>query len=718
VLFKESTADPFKANKMWDTHVVFTKKGFYYGEYQRRMRPKVKYVSWRIVKKINNKSIKLSRPGLKLKIKREPNFESRKAYQTRKRDFLTKIQPIMEEGIKISPTEFLKQFESNRINAEKEKTQLRNILGDKYEKGFDKVIELVKLERHLRGEDKVGPGAFYKDIRKNRMKNQVHMQAIDLIVASYGLAFLPLSILLGIFLIFNVLTISIMITSIILLVLTGFHRYWIRKKKFALKKDVEFFKQAKGISEKHFLKNVSELPKNIDGFQTMKLMSLGSKAYQERDFEKSAKIFQQILKFNTQLYMNWYMLLESLSYLARWEEMIAIGEEAIKLHPNFGPNYHWLADAYNELGKKDKALEYYKRGLQVLKAVLEQDPRDDNILNSIGYNYLKMEEYEEAVKCYKEAIRIKPKSEHHLHSLGQTYMKMGEYDKAIKYLEKSLECNPKHSYSWFDLGLIYEALNKLEKAIDCFEKAVEYYPQWVKTREKLIRLKPDSPVLFKKPQEAREKTLGDDLYDVLHTRRKEDSIKKYEANLTRLLNMKERELIRYLTSLIYSYDRRMEKFKDNKHIPPFMIERLKIQKEYKERLLNNLREYPYYISKFRTIIENDIEFYRVRIKKNEESREEYLESLFNLLLEMPYDQLVIYIKEEILLKQEMLKYKPMEDKETEMRNLALVYAKETLKNLKENRAYIQIFRKEILKGLDELKNGIFSVFNEKLFYLF
>ncbi|MFX0001193.1 MAG: tetratricopeptide repeat protein [Candidatus Hermodarchaeota archaeon] len=718
VSFKESISDPFKINKMWDTHVLFTKKGFYYGEYQRKMLPNVKYVSWSMVKKITKKTIKLSRPGYKLKITRELNFESRRTYKTRMREFLSKIQPIMEEGIKIAPTEFLKQIESNKINAEKEKTQLCNILGDKYEKGFDKVIELIKFERHLRGEDKVGTGAFYKDIRKNRMKNQVHMQAIDLIVAVYGLAFLPMSILLGIFLILNELTISIMIASLILLILTGFHRYWIRKKNFELKKESESFKQAKGISEQYFLKSLSKLPKNLEGFQIMRLMSFGSKAYQERDFEKSVRIFQQILKFNTQLDMTWYMVLESLSYLARWEEMVSIGEEAIKIHPNFGPNYHWLADAYYEVGKKDKALEYYKKGLQVLKKVLEKDPKDDNILNSVGYNYLRMEEYEEAVKYYKEAIKFRPKNEHHLHSLGQTYMKMGLYDKAITYLEKSLECNPKHSYSWFDLGLIYENSNQLEKAIECFEKAVEYYPQWVKIREKLIRLKPDSSVLFKKPQEDREKTAGDDLYDVLHIRRKEESVKKYEANLNSLLNMNEKQLRVYLTGLVSSYRRRIERFKDNKRIPPFLIERLKIQKEYKEQLLVNLREYPDYIVKFRKIIENDIEFYRVRTLKKEKTREEYLESLFNLLLEMPYDQLIIYFKEEILMKQEMLKYNPMDDEETEMSNLAFAYVKETLKKLEDNRAYIQKFRKEINQGLDELNKDILSVFNEKLFYLF
>jgi tetratricopeptide (TPR) repeat protein len=718
IFFKASNLDPFRINTKWDTHILITRKGIYFGQYQRKWKPRVKHLSWRMVKKIKKNSIKISRFEYKFKIKREPNIESRKAFKVRKKEAYLKLQSIMDECMQIAPTEVLKQFESSKINTEYEKTQLRNILGNKYEKGFDKVIDLVRIGRHLSGADKIGGRAFYKDIRKNRMKNQVHWDAIHLSLAIFGLLLLSVSALNIIFLGIIEILFSFMIFSLILLALILFHRFLIHKKKFELRRDFKIFKQAKTATEQHFIESFSEVPKNFDGLQIMRLMKLGSDAYQNRDFEKSVKIFRQVLKINTKIDMNWYMLLESLFYLGKWDEMVSVGEEAIKIHPNFAPIYHWLADGYNELGNKEKAIEYYKKGVELLIEVLEKDPHDDNAFNSIGHNYLKLERYDDAVKSYKEAIKIRPKSEHHLHSLGQTYMKMGIHDKAIKYLEKSLECNPKHSYSWFDLGLIHEELNEMERAIECFEKAVEYYPQWVKIREKLIELKPNSPVLLKESQEIKEKGAGDDLYDTLHKQRLEDRMKKVEGNFDRLLNMDERQLRVYLTTLVSSYRRKIERFKDSKHIPLFMLERLKIQKDYKEQILVNLRESTDYIFKFRKIIENDIEFLKLRTKKKDLSREQYLESLFNLLLEMPYDQLVTYLKEEILFKQEKIKYDPMDDKETEMRNLALIYTKETLKNLEENRAYIQIFRKEIKKGLDELLNGNISVFNEKMSYIF
>ncbi|MFX1317257.1 MAG: tetratricopeptide repeat protein, partial [Promethearchaeota archaeon] len=238
-------------------------------------------------------------------------------------------------------------------------------------------------------------------------------------------------------------------------------------------------------------------------FENSKIFDLGLKAYELGDFKGAVKCFKRIIEKEPDLPTGWYVLLESLFYLGKWEEMIEIGEEALKNHPNYGPNYSWLGEAYNKQGKRKKAMNCYEKGIQVLKKDLEKYPKDDNVLNLIGYNYLRLGKYKEAIKCYKETIKIRPKSEHHLHSIGQTYMKMGLFNKAIKYLEKSLEVNPKHSYAWFDLGLIYEDTNEYDKAIEYYEKAVESSPQWVKLRKKLLKLKPDSLALLKKTPDIR-----------------------------------------------------------------------------------------------------------------------------------------------------------------------------------------------------------------------
>lgn len=241
-------------------------------------------------------------------------------------------------------------------------------------------------------------------------------------------------------------------------------------------------------------------PKSPENF---KIYDLGLKAHTMGDYSGAVKCFKRVIETEPEITSCWYMVLECLSYLGNWKEMIIIGDEVLKIDPNYGPIYYWLGEAYIQLGNRKKALDCYEKGLNVLEKELARYPNNDTILTCIGEIYISLGKYEEAIKYSKKASIINPKNEHHLHSIGLAYKELKKYDKAIEFYEKSLNVNPKHSYAWFDLGLIYQDLNKINKAIKCYEKAVECSPQWVKLREKLVELKPDSNILLKKAPDIR-----------------------------------------------------------------------------------------------------------------------------------------------------------------------------------------------------------------------
>ncbi|MFX1596796.1 MAG: tetratricopeptide repeat protein, partial [Promethearchaeota archaeon] len=239
-------------------------------------------------------------------------------------------------------------------------------------------------------------------------------------------------------------------------------------------------------------------------FENYKIFGLGLEAYKIGDFKGAVKFFRRIIEREPDFPHAWYMSLESLSYLAYWEDMVVLGEKAIEIHPNYGLTYSWLGDAYNQLGNREQALASYKKALNLLekelslienkqerKTIFDSINAEKTLLNSLGEINNRLGNYEEAIKYNQKSSNIHP-DEHNLHGLGTSYKEMGEYDKAIEFYKKSLDINPKHSYAWFDLGLIYENSNDSKKAIECYEKAVESSPQWVKLREKLLKVKPDS----------------------------------------------------------------------------------------------------------------------------------------------------------------------------------------------------------------------------------
>ena len=270
-------------------------------------------------------------------------------------------------------------------------------------------------------------------------------------------------------------------------------------------------------------------PENMKGY------TLGLQAYKMRDFKGTVNIFTKLTEREPKLSFPWYVIMESLSYLGKWEEMIKVGDRALKIHPKNGTIYICLGDAYSELEKEKQAIKFYKKALKLFEKDLVRYPNDETVLNFMGEINIRLGNYEEAIKFSQRASKISPISEHDLHSIGLAYKEKKDYDKAIDFYEKSLDVNPKHSYAWFDLGLIYENLNDSEKAIECYEKAVENSPQWVKLREKLIDVKPDSIALLKKPPDIQ--TLFDEKIAQEHT--KSESLFRELTEVSKLLEESE-----------------------------------------------------------------------------------------------------------------------------------------------------------------------------------
>ena len=143
-------------------------------------------------------------------------------------------------------------------------------------------------------------------------------------------------------------------------------------------------------------------------------------------------------------------------------------EKSISLHPtsSFGTDAtKYLAQTYLRLGNTDKAIESYKRGIE-----LHRD-RDD-LRVALGNLYYAEDRYQEAVFEYQEAVRINSSSSSNHYSLGQGYLKMGKYGQAEQEFRTVLRMEPDSPYGNYGLGLTYSQREKFERAIEKFEKAV------------------------------------------------------------------------------------------------------------------------------------------------------------------------------------------------------------------------------------------------------
>jgi tetratricopeptide (TPR) repeat protein len=114
----------------------------------------------------------------------------------------------------------------------------------------------------------------------------------------------------------------------------------------------------------------------------------------------------------------------------------------------------------------------YRGAIDLLKRVVELEPRHKSAWNDLGTAYLAQRRTGEAVKALQKQIEINPFDEYAYNNLGRTYWEMRNYDQAAEAFQKQIEVNPLDKYAHRNLGMMYldqrkdrEALPELEKAV-------------------------------------------------------------------------------------------------------------------------------------------------------------------------------------------------------------------------------------------------------------
>ena len=126
-------------------------------------------------------------------------------------------------------------------------------------------------------------------------------------------------------------------------------------------------------------------------------------------------------------------------------------------------------DMYAQIGKFEKAIEYYNRGI-VLK------PGDFRANVVLANAYFDSRQFEEAAKYYEKALAVKPDDVNARTDFGTTFVERPnpDFDRAIKEFQAALEIQPKHEPTLYYLGIAYfrkgdkqnadAVLSELEKA--------------------------------------------------------------------------------------------------------------------------------------------------------------------------------------------------------------------------------------------------------------
>jgi Flp pilus assembly protein TadD len=151
-----------------------------------------------------------------------------------------------------------------------------------------------------------------------------------------------------------------------------------------------------------------------------------------------------------------------------------------------------LGDLYRMLGDEPKALEQYSLYFDELQAVVEDNPDNPYLRNTLARFCLERDLFlDRAETSIQKALEMDPESSAFLTTLARLQFARKDFDQAVRTLEKVERETSSYEVLYY-LGLSYIGLNESDKARDAFELALKRYPERAEARDELRKLNDSS----------------------------------------------------------------------------------------------------------------------------------------------------------------------------------------------------------------------------------
>lgn len=161
-----------------------------------------------------------------------------------------------------------------------------------------------------------------------------------------------------------------------------------------------------------------------------------------------------------------------------WKNQDTLWIAAAKTSPSSPQNHNNLGDMYARHGDLEKAVEEFKRAIEL-------KPNYGDAYHNLANVYHQMDESNLAIENYQKAIATNPNLWQSHQNLAAIYFESGQLDLAENELNEAITINPQNTFLYTNLGIVYLELNENEKAKAAFLRALEIDPQNQKAKELL-----------------------------------------------------------------------------------------------------------------------------------------------------------------------------------------------------------------------------------------
>lgn len=192
---------------------------------------------------------------------------------------------------------------------------------------------------------------------------------------------------------------------------------------------------------------IANYPKALQAFQQVSVLepdidagfeNVGNMYLQQGEYQQSVPYFQKALQIEP--YFSTYSnLATSYFMLKQYPQAVAMFEKAVAMNPNDADVILNLADAYGDLGEKDKARTTYLRTISTGFKELETNPQNADVMVDIALSYAKTGNAPQALSFIRQARGIDKGNVNYIYAEAEVDATIGKTADALGNLREALE---------------------------------------------------------------------------------------------------------------------------------------------------------------------------------------------------------------------------------------------------------------------------------------
>lgn len=212
------------------------------------------------------------------------------------------------------------------------------------------------------------------------------------------------------------------------------------------------------------------------------LLEVAREKFRAGDLPTTERLLQQLILLDNKIPEAYHMFGTIYYDQGKFTKAIQAFKRALEIEPTFTDASIGLSIILNDIGRYDEGRKVFEDAQRVLaQTKAKGDPYIEERLASkhleLGDLYFQYSRFDEALEQFLKAQHLSEKKSDVQMKIVETYLKKNQGQKAVKELRRLIETNPSYLPARVKLGVVFYNSNKIVEAISEWENVLRRDPK-------------------------------------------------------------------------------------------------------------------------------------------------------------------------------------------------------------------------------------------------